>query len=274
MTIFTVLGASGFIGRALVSWLRARGDDVTAVTRMDVPALLAARAPSGHVIDCIGLTADFRDRPLATADAHVGSVARFLGELDFSSFLYLSSTRVYARSDIAREDVALPVQPAAPGDLYNLTKLAGEALCLSDRRGAVRVARLSNVYGPGLGTDSFLGQVLAEGRATGAVTLRQGLRSAKDYVSLADVVPVLVGIAERGAARLYNVASGTNTTHDAIIGVLTGQLNWRVEAAENAAAIRFPRIDITRMAFEFGTPAGRVLDDLPSLAHVAETVGC
>ena len=91
-----------------------------------------------------------------------------------------------------------------------------------------------------MGTDSFLGQVLAEGATRGPVLLRQSLRSAKDYIALADLLPALLGIAERGAAGLYNVASGVNTSHDAIVGVLTERLRWRIEVAANASAWREP----------------------------------
>ncbi len=275
MSRFTILGAGGFIGGALVARLRAGGHAVNAITRAILPSFLAGGAPGGHVIHCIGLTADFRSRPLATADAHVGLVGRILAEVDLESFLFLSSSRVYARAELGREDAEIAVQPGQPGDLYNITKLAGEALCLSDPRPAVRVARLSNVYGRGMGTYSFLGQVLTEGAASGAVMLRQSLRSAKDYVALDDVVSAVPAIAERGQARLYNVASGVNTSHDAIAGVLTRRLGWRVEVAETAAAVRFPRLDVTRLAVEFGAPASTVLEDLPGLADaVRREVAC
>ena len=265
MSRFTVLGANGFIGAAMTAHLRAAGHDVNAVGRAGMAEFLADCRPAGHVIYCIGLTGDFRARPLETADAHVGLVGRVLAHADLASFLYLSSTRVYARADTGREDSVLVAQPTAASDLYNITKLAGEALCLSDARPTVRAARLSNVYGPGMGTDSFLGQVLAEGAATGGVTLRQNLRSAKDYVALTDVVPALHAIAERGQARLYNVASGANITHDQIAGVLTRSFGWSIAVDENAAGVRFPRIDTNRLSIEFGPPRRALLDDLPQL---------
>jgi nucleoside-diphosphate-sugar epimerase len=248
---------------------------VDPVTRGDLPGFMAARRPAGHIIYCIGLTADFRSRPLDTAEAHVGLVGRMLAELDFRSFLFLSSTRVYGRAEVGREGLPLTVQPGAPGDLYNITKLAGEALCLSDPRPTVRVARLSNVYGDGMGADSFLGQILAEGAAHGTIALRQSLRSAKDYIAITEVVPALLAIAERGAARLYNVASGVNTTHDAIVGVLRNRLGWDVTVDDSAAATRFPRIDITRLSLEFGAPRKEILEDLPRLARSQlQEVGC
>ena len=277
---FTVLGAGGFIGQALVAHLRAAGDEVVAVRREGLSGFLEGRSsaghvPAGHVIDCIGLTGDFRNRPLETAEAHVGVVARALARGGMTSFLLLSSTRVYARAAGTREDAEVPAVPAAAGDLYNITKLAGEALCLSDPRPGWRVARLSNVFGAGMGAACFLGQVLAEGRATGQVTFRQGLLSTKDYVAIEDVVPLLAGIAVSGRERLYNVASGANTTHDAIASVLSRRVGWRIVAEEGAATVRFPRIDINRIRNEFGTPRRGVLDELPALAAVQrQEVAC
>jgi nucleoside-diphosphate-sugar epimerase len=262
----TVFGAEGFIGRSLVARLRAEGRPVNAITRTNLPVFLATQPAAGDIIYCLGLTADFRSRPLDTAEAHVSLVGRLLGTAHLRSFLYLSSTRVYARCETAREDIAIPVQPNAPSDIYNITKLAGEAICLSDPRNTVRVARLSNVFGAGMHRESFLGQILTEGATSGAVTLRQSLRSAKDYISITDVVTALVSIARSGDARLYNVASGVNTTHDAIASVLGLKLDWQITARENATTVRFPRIDIERLTIEFAAPRNTILDELPQLA--------
>lgn len=275
MSRFTVLGAGGFIGRALVGYLRTQGHDVDAVGRDGLAGFIAGGGPAGHVVCCVGLTADFRTRRLDTAEAHVGVPARVLAAAVFDSFLYLSSTRVYARAETTREDAAIAVQPGSPSDLYNLTKLAGEALCLSDPRPAIRVARLSNVFGPGMGTGSFLGQVLDEGARTGRVRLGQGMLSAKDYVAVEDVVAGLAAIAERGRARLYNVASGVNVTHDAIASALAHAHGWDFTVEEGAASVRFPRIEIGRLAMEFGAPRRRLPDGLAALtATQRQEVAC
>src|SRR3954467_3139906 len=101
---FTVLGCNGTSGRALTASLQNAGHLVEAVDRASLPALLASNRPVGHVISCIGLTGDFRVRPLDTADAHVGITASCLRQLRCESFLYISSTRVYARAAATSED--------------------------------------------------------------------------------------------------------------------------------------------------------------------------
>jgi len=271
---FTILGAGGFIGAALADWLDSQGQTVHAVTRAALPALLAAHRPAGHVIDCVGLTGDFRVRPLDTAEAHVGLVARCLGDLRFESFLLLSSTRVYARASTTHEDAALPTLPADPSDLYNVTKLAGEALCLADPRPSVRVARLSNVYGIGMPAETFLGQVLREGQATANVTFRQGPASAKDYVNLVAVVTTLPAIAARGTHRVYNIAAGGNTSHAAIAYRLREITGWRTRFAADAPTVRQPPIDTTRIDAEFTPASSSLIADLPTMLAVAQEPQC
>ena len=271
---FTILGAAGFIGGALAASLQERGFTVHAITRASLPAMFAAHRPLGHVIDCIGLTGDFRIRPLDTAEAHVGLVARCLSELRFASFLLLSSTRVYARSAATHEDAELPTLPTVPSDLYNLTKLAGEALGLADPRPTIRVARLSNVYGPGMPAETFLGQVLQDGTQTGSVVFRQGPASAKDYVSLDLVLRLLPMIAMTGRHRLYNVAAGVDTTHEAIAQTLATTAGWQTSFASHAPTVRNLPIETARIATEFGATSCSLITDLRRLLPLEQEYQC
>jgi nucleoside-diphosphate-sugar epimerase len=247
---------------------------VHAVTRASLPYLFATGRRVGHVIDCIGITGDFRMRLLDTAEAHVGLVARCLTELQFESFLLLSSTRVYARTANTWEGAAIPTLPTDPSDLYNLTKLAGEALCLTDPRPAVRVVRLSNVYGAGIPVDTFLGEVLAEGMRSGSVLFRQSPGSAKDYVSLDAVTRLLPAIATGGCERLYNVATGRNTSHAAIAERLQSVTGWCISFATDAPTLCNAPIDTTRITTEFGAITCDLLADLPMLIPPEEEDQC
>jgi len=273
-TDFTILGASGYIGTALAGALECAGHRVHKVTRATLPALLETRRNAGHVIDCIGLTGDFRTRPHDTAEAHVGVTARCLAGLHFASFLFLSSTRVYARVTTTAEATSLTCAPADPSDLYNLTKLAGEAVCLADPRQTVRVVRLSNAYGGVMPNDTFLGQLLREGRGTGTVRFRQSAKSTKDYVSLAQVTRLLPAIASGGRHRLYNLAAGVNTSHAAIAVALRRHFGWHVDFVPGAPAVRFPSIDTTRLAVEFSAALSNLSADLATLVADGQEVQC
>ena len=139
MTRFTILGASGFIGSHLVKFLRTKGFELLALRREE-----SLRGDLGHVIYCIGLTADFRTRPLDAMEAHVSRLVEVLRQNNFISLLYLSSTRVYQRlplDSMADETAIIPVDTNDPSDIYNLSKLAGESICLANPNPKVRVAR-------------------------------------------------------------------------------------------------------------------------------------
>ena len=252
---FTVLGAGGFIGGHLVRYLRGRGLAVRTPGRGE-----ALSGALGRVVYCIGLTADFRRRPWDTLDAHVSLLVDLLRRNNFSSLVYLSSTRVYrhlpADHPPADEAALLPVDVGDPGDIFNLSKLAGEAACLAHPNPAVRVARIANVYGDDLTSDNFLPSIIRDALARGHIHLETALGSAKDYVSVGDVVRCLHDLAIGGSFRLYNVASGINVSHRQLVGWLGEMCGCTVSVEPGAPEVRFPPLSIARLRRDFAfTPA-------------------
>jgi nucleoside-diphosphate-sugar epimerase len=257
---FTVLGAGGFIGRNLVTHLRELGHEVHAPMRQE----RVFAGALGHVIYCIGLTSDFRQRPFDTVRAHVSVLADVLEKADFTSLLYLSSTRVYAHAPGTDEATALPTRPLEASDLYNLSKLTGESLCLHSGRTGTRIVRLSNVVGFDPHSDNFLSALIREA-LDGAIMLRSAPSSSKDYIDLDDVLAVLPRIAAEGVDRVYNVASGRNIPTSHVIEQLQSLTGCRVEVAAAAPSQSFLPIHITRVRREFAfspTPPLRLLPDL------------
>jgi nucleoside-diphosphate-sugar epimerase len=259
---FTVLGR-GFIGSHLLSFLRQQGYDCVAPSRAELDPLPGRHL--GHVLYCIGVTADFRSRPLDTVRAHVCRLLEILESTEFDSLLYLSSTRVYGSVSEGREtENAFRLDPASKSDLYNLSKLMGESVCLSVDRPAVRVARLSNVYGADWTSDNFLSSIVRSAVDRGSVVFRSAPESSKDYIAVEDAVRLLTGISIRGRERLYNVASGSPVTNAQLAETLQG---WGSEVAfdDGAPRVTFPIIDTTRVRDEFAFTPRSVLDDLPGL---------
>jgi nucleoside-diphosphate-sugar epimerase len=261
--MITVLGAGGFIGSHLVRRLEALGREHLAPERDED---LAGRE-LGAVIDCRGLTADFRQRPLDTVDAHVGLVERLLRHSRLDSLTYLSSTRVYRGvPGPAQEDLALRLEPAWEDDLYNLSKAMGESLTLVGHpRG--RVARLSNVYGPDIASDNFLSMVLREVVATGTLILQTSLDSSRDYVSVHDVVDALIAVATEGQQRVYNVASGRNVSNGALAERLAEVTGCPVEVAPDAPPRVLPEISVERLRAEFDFDPASILEELPGVVE-------
>jgi nucleoside-diphosphate-sugar epimerase len=265
MATFSIFGAGGWIGSALVRHLGARGHELRAITRESWPA---AGERLGHAVYAIGLTADFRNNPLPTAQAHVAVLLRALEQFKYDSFLYLSTTRVYRHVPEAHEDAALWVRPTDPDDIYNLTKLAGESVCLSLPSPKIRVARLSNVIGAGDRSKNFLPSVMDEARRTRAVVIRTSPDSEKDYIALEDVVALAELIALNGRHRLYNVAAGRNVSNRLIADLIREHMGATVSFAADAAKVIFPPIVVDRIRDEFDvgrtpfeTAFSRLLDE-------------
>lgn len=275
MTSFTVLGAGGFVGRHLTAHLKAQGYDVNVPAR-DTSKLYGQNL--GHVIYCIGLTGNFRQQPFDTIEAHVGILSALLQNTVFDSWLYLSSTRVYGGLDVdntASEDDLLPAKPSADA-LYDYSKLLGESLCLTIDHPAMRVARLSNVYGQGQSPHTFLGSLTKDLTATGAATILDNPASSKDYVSVQDVAPLLETIALSGQQKIYNIASGTQTRCDMLADAIRA-LGYDIGFADTAPPARaFPKIDIARIVNEFDFSPRLIQDDLPFLLTKEENddTGC
>jgi nucleoside-diphosphate-sugar epimerase len=259
----TVFGANGFVGRALLQHLTAEGYAVRAVTRGDDTW---RDADLGHAFYTVGLTADFRSRPFETIDAHVSLLTRVLRAARFRSFVYLSSTRVYATAGTTNEETAIPVSPGNPDHLYNISKLMGESACLGSGLANVRVARLSNVFGRDLASENFLTAVLREAATETRVSLRTGLASEKDYVWVGDVVRALEAIAVRGANPITNVAFGRNITHGEIMDALRTSMGVEIRVAPGAPTIAFPAIETRTLDRLEAGPRTSLLSMLDELA--------
>lgn len=260
--MFTVFGASGFIGSHLVSWLRRRGIECQTPRRAD---LSVYNHELGHVVYSIGLTADFRERLADTVRAHVCQLLEVQEKGRFESLLYLSSTRIYRGGNSGHEEATLQVNPQDSDDIYNLSKLMGEAICFGVNHPRVRVARLSNIYGGDWLSKNFLTSVIRAAVDDGQIVLATHPDSAKDYLSISDLVPLLVEIALRGQERLYNVASGVNVTARALTQKLESLTGCNLTVARGAPAVSFPLINIARIRREFAFSPAMVLDSLEGL---------
>ena len=261
--MITVLGSSGFIGSHVLNRIKQLGLECGAPHREED---LAGRK-LGSVIYAIGLTADFRSKPLDAVDAHVCNLLSLMQTCDFDSLLYLSSTRLYtAQAEVVREDDQIVASSLSPDHLYNISKLMGESLAFS-LTAPVRVARLANVYGPDYLSENFLSTLIRDAVTQRRIVLRSSPESAKDYVNVDDVADVLIKIATLGREKLYNVASGRSVATAEITAKLQQLTGCTVESLPGVPKHTFPRISIDRIEREFNFKPRHVLDDLEPLVE-------
>lgn len=266
MAQFTILGADGFVGTRLVRHLESRGHAVAAPAR-NAPW---PRGGMGHAVYCIGLTADYLQRPLDTVEAHVSLFARLLREADFASAVYLSSTRLYDSSAAvsANENDDLVLNPNNARHLYDFSKALGETMCLTCGRDGVRAARLSCVYSDDLAADTFLHGLLRNARPGRRIEVNTHLESARDYVHIDDVCAAIAEISLRGRRPIYNVASGENVSNRALFRLIERTTGCRiaVTAPPGRNAEYAPRVDIGALAEDFGMAPRLLGSALASMA--------
>jgi nucleoside-diphosphate-sugar epimerase len=214
---FTVLGASGYVGESVVKYLKDKDYEVNTPARNDC---LFAGKEMGHVLYCIGLTSDYATRPFDTVTAHIEVLNKVLQFGKFSSFVYLSSTRLYDGSDSTQEGTSLLLNPANPRHLYDFSKGAGEALCHQSERDNVRIARLSNVYGGSCRGDNLIHTLLSKMKLSQNIRLANNPLLERDYVHIDDVCEALISIALFGRHSIYNVASGRNQSNISLAKII------------------------------------------------------
>ncbi|QDZ28098.1 NAD(P)-dependent oxidoreductase [Noviherbaspirillum sp. UKPF54] len=246
MALYTVIGASGFVGTRLVAALRQDGHQVYTPQRGDIE--LFSRE-LGQVIYCAGLTADYAARPFDTVEAHVRLLSRILQEAHFSHLIYLSSTRLYDSSGAERgkEDSDLVLNPANPRHLYDLSKALGENLCLTVAGTRAAIARLSCVYDWAPCAPGFLSEWLQRAAVEKRFCLDSGTGVVRDYIHLDDVVASLRALSDGAVTGIVNVASGENVSNAELVGVFARN-GWDISLSRETAPQRAARCDVARLA--------------------------
>jgi len=221
-----VTGAGGFVGRHLVTRLRADGWDVAALTRADVdltdPVVAAAAVRAADPDVVFSLAAG---RAKATAEERAATV-----QVNTSPWLVdalpdrcravvrLGSSTEYAAS--ARplaEDAALE-----PRGFFGATKAAGSILlraAAAERGVRAAVLRAFQVYGPGDHATRLVPVVLSAARSGGTVPLPARL-SRRDWVWVGDVVEACVRAAEEEAlpnGTVLNIGTGVQTSTEELV---------------------------------------------------------
>jgi UDP-glucose 4-epimerase len=229
-----VTGGSGFVGRAVVAALRARGVAVTVVDRDPFPGDGAGvQVVQGDLAD-----PEVRDRALAGDPAGivhlaaVTSVLRSTGDPEGTyranvetthellelarvrgvrRFLLASTNAVAGDQGATTLDEEVALRPLTP---YGATKAACEML-LSGYAGAYGMdtcaLRLTNVYGPGMAhKDSFVPRLMRAALSGAVVQIYGDGTQRRDLVHVSDVARAVVLAWESGCTGPLIVGHGSS----------------------------------------------------------------
>ena len=225
-----VSGASGFIGRALVSRLKAQGWEVTpvdsAVGDIASQETLAkfAQQDIAHVFHLAGKTfvPDSWDNPLAFCQTNVQGTVNVLEFCRKKTIpMTFVSAYVYGYPDSLPIGENSPIRPSNP---YALSKWLAEEVCefySSTYDLPVTTIRPFNVFGIGQVDHFLIPSIISQALAAGAEIVVKDLAPKRDYIYLEDLVTALLATLDKpGGYRVYNIASGTSLSVQQVIDIV------------------------------------------------------
>jgi nucleoside-diphosphate-sugar epimerase len=186
--------------------------------------------------------------------------------------LYISSGRIYYNVNSTLEENSFCTNPNRKNDLYNISKLLGESICMSLNNPKIKIIRPSNVVGTSAPSNLFIPSLIKEAVETGKIILHSTLDSSKDYVYIDDLVELIPKIIFSKKFQIYNVASGHNIQSKEIIDEIIRLTNCEVEIVPNAKKFSSGQINIDRIKEEFGFKPTKIIDKIEELVKYYQNI--
>lgn len=251
-----VTGASGFVGTHLIHVLERQEIEVVGVARRGVVGALGRQVrdygatPAGDVLVHL---AEQRDRGAAQTSGSayrattLGLLERLIGK-GFDHVVYASSAAVYGDASKAPRH---PAERLVARDEYTAVKLDGEARVLL---AGGTVARLGNLYGPGMADNNVVSTILAQTPGSGPIRLWDE-RPVRDFCWIEDAADALARMALAQHCGVYNVGTGIGTSAGALARTaleLMGEAGRPVQATRPSGRDSVNVLDIADTIATFG----------------------
>jgi UDP-glucose 4-epimerase len=211
-----ILGASGFVGRALAAALAAKSIDVGTMGRDQVDliadgagdALAEYLRPDDTIVFLAALTPD-KGRGIATFLANIKMGASVCTAFDCvlpQHVIYFSSDAVYPfRTGLVNEESC-----AEPDNLYGVMHLARELMVKQTVKSPVAVLRPTLIFGAGDTHSSYGPNRFRRMAKQGRITLFGEGEDTRDHIYIDDVVKLtMLSILHRSNGTL-NLATGSS----------------------------------------------------------------
>lgn len=215
-----ILGANGFVGRALAAYLAARGIPALAIgrdridlTSDDAADRLAAELRKDDAVAFLSALTPDRGRGIPTFQANIkmaAAVCAALERITPAHVVYISSDAVYpfGAGQVSEESAA------GPTDLYGAMHLARELMVRQATKAPVAVLRPTLIYGAADTHNSYGPNRLRRmAKRERRIALFGGGEETRDHIFIDDVVALIgLAIAHRSAGVL-NLATGSSISY-------------------------------------------------------------
>ena len=245
-----VTGAAGFIGRTLVTALRAVGHKIVGIDRApqrglpgvetitadllegdpDVLTALAEADLVFHLAGCPGVRDEAPDLAVRRYRDNVLATALVTAAVPMCTPLVVtSSSSVYGGTGTGRANRER--DPLRPRGGYAESKVLVERLCASrlEAGGLVTVVRPFTVAGEGQRPDMALARWIAAARAGRPLMILGSPARTRDITDVRQVASALIALAMEAYAGVVNIGTGTGHTLAALVDAISDALDLSVE---------------------------------------------
>jgi UDP-glucose 4-epimerase len=257
-----VLGARGFVGRALVARLRQSKIPVRGVGSAEIDlaadgaaAKFAELLKSDDTIVFLSALTPDKGRGIPPFLANLRMAAALCVALEKvapAHLVYVSSDAVYPfRTGLISEDT-----PAEPADLYGAMHLSRELMVKQAGKLPVAILRPTLIYGAGDTHNSYGPNRLRRmAHKDGRITLFGEGEETRDHIFIDDVVALIELVICNRSVGTLNLASGGSISYSDLARKVAAQFNKMIEIVgtprQNAATHR--AFDITALYRTFPT---------------------
>ncbi|MBX3454242.1 NAD(P)-dependent oxidoreductase [Ferrovibrio sp.] len=275
-----VIGARGFIGRALCRRLTAAGMSHLPLTSAEIDltkaeagAALAGVLREGDAVVLLSALTPDKGRDRATFMRNIAMADAVCGAIEMktpSHVVYVSSDAVYPFDN----GLVSEQSPAISTDLYSAMHLARETLL---RQAAAKipyaVLRPTMVYGAGdthnsYGPNRFRRQAVKDGK----ITLGGAGEETRDHIAVDDAAALIQLVLQHTSDGVLNLATGHSPSFDDVARLVAGHFSPPVPVVHTPrqSPITYRRFDITALHKAFPDFRFTSLEDGLATAHSVE----
>jgi nucleoside-diphosphate-sugar epimerase len=277
-----VLGAGGFIGRAVRARLADAGIETLGLSSADIDlttpgagTALADRLEKDDALLLLSALTPDKGRGPDTLQKNIAmgaAVMEAIGKREPAHVVYLSSDAVYPFAQgLVNEET-----PAVPADLYGAMHVTREIMMLESGAPAVAVLRPTMVFGRGDPHNSYGPNRLRRmARDKGRITLFGNGEETRDHIYIDDVALLCVETLMRRSRGVLNLATGDSISYMELAQKVAALFDDGIEidCTPRQNPITYRRFDVTALHKAFPEFRFTGFDDALRACHQAMIAG-
>ena len=252
-----VLGASGFVARALIAHLERKSTPVRAIGRgeidlatKDAGERLGGELSEGDALVFLSAVTPDKGRGIDAFLANVqmgAAVCAAIAAKCPAHVVYVSSDAVYPFTAGETSEASC----AEPTELYGAAHLAREIMVRGAAKCPVAILRPTLIYGPGDTHNSYgANRFRRKARKEGRITLFGEGEEMRDHMPIDDIVALIDLVLEHRSGGTLNLVSGRSVSFGELARLVATQFSSPVEI------VALPRqVPVTDRKFDAGAIA-------------------